>query len=105
MQGPRVLVRVVQDHEYDRGDYHQWITLGARVWANRLGYSNPRMCFAEWTKWVCNSGSCSGWALVHDDAVVALIKEQERTVRPGLDLIPGFLDNGRSTPPREKMLP
>ena len=82
---PDVLVRVVQPHEYDRGDYHQWVTLGVRMKANRLGVSNPRMWDANWTKWICNSGSCAAWALVHDDATRRLLDECAGT--PGHRLV------------------
>lgn len=73
MRGDRLL-RVVVGHEPTADGYHEWITLGERVRANRLGISNPRMWDARWTKWICNSGSCPAWALVSDEAVAVLLE-------------------------------
>lgn len=70
---PDVAVRIVQPHIETEDGYHQWVTLGQRVKANRLGYSSPRMCFTEWTKWVCNSGDCPAWALVSDAFLADLL--------------------------------
>lgn len=70
-------LRVVQDHIVTDDGYHEWVTLGERVRANRLGVGNPRMWDARWTKWVCNSGSCPAFAFVSDDAVKAMLEAAE----------------------------
>lgn len=70
-----VAVRVVNPH-IDLGEdtYHEWVTFGERVKANRLGTPNPRMYDVRWTKWLCNNGECPAWALVSDDGVKGLIE-------------------------------
>lgn len=68
-------VRVVVEHVVTPDGYHEWVNLGERVKANRLGISNPRMWDRRWTKWVCNSGACPAWALVSDDGVRILLPE------------------------------
>lgn len=68
---PDLPVRIVVDHQ-DTGGYHEWITLGERVRANRLGIPNRRMWDARWTKWTCN-GRCGAWALVSDDGIRSML--------------------------------
>lgn len=67
-------VRIVRPHEdLPDSDYHEWISFGERVRADRLGRPHPRIISAEWVKWICNEPSCDAWALVKDDAVRALL--------------------------------
>lgn len=70
---PDVLVRIVVDH--DDGDYHEWVTNGDRVRADRLGRANRRMWSPNWTKWMCNG--CPAWALVSDDLVRISLQHAE----------------------------
>jgi hypothetical protein len=74
-----VYARIVIGHEHfdDELDYHEWITSGERVKADRRGHPNPRMTYAYWSKWICNNAQCSAWALVSDDGVKALIEAAE----------------------------
>lgn len=67
-------VRVILDHEDTEDGYHEWITLGERVRADRLGRRNPRLAFTEWTRWICNSGCCNAEAIVSDVAIRGLIE-------------------------------
>jgi hypothetical protein len=68
--------RVVIPHR-EQLDYHEWITFGDRVRANRLGVSNPRMMFADWTRWTCNNTECPALAFVSDAGVRTLIAAAE----------------------------
>lgn len=77
------LVRVVVAHEdHGEGDYHEWVCLDDRVKADKRGRLNPRMMFATWTRWICNSPDCSAWALVSDNAIIGLIEEAPGGRRP-----------------------
>lgn len=80
----KVLVRIVQPHEERPdspfGDYHEWVCLGERVKADRLGRGNPRMYMANWSKWVCNNPDCFAFAFVSDDLALEAIKEAESSL-------------------------
>lgn len=69
-----IRVRVVRAHD-DLGedDFHEWVQIGERVKADRLGRPNPRMWCADWQPWICNNPDCRGSVLVHLDAVQDLI--------------------------------
>lgn len=74
-----VSVRIVIPHQHvgDIPDYHEWINTGQKVKADRRGHPNPRMVMAEWQRWICNNTDCAGLALVHENAIVALIEGAE----------------------------
>lgn len=68
-------VRVLHGHvDLGLDEYHEWITLGGRVKADRLGRPNPRIIDTQWALWSCNNGDCMAQALVHDSAIARLIE-------------------------------
>ena len=69
---PDVTVRIARPHNW-RLDWHEWIFLGERIRANRLGHPNPRMHYPEWQRWICNNTECGAWALIHDQAIRDLL--------------------------------
>lgn len=74
----RVLARIVTPHaETPDTDYHEWITLGDRIKADRTGRLNARVWLEAWTEWRCNNPDCPGLAYVADDGIVHLIEEAE----------------------------
>lgn len=74
-----VLARITTPHTNlgPENTYHEWITLGDRVTADRTGRSNARVVVPTWTEWLCNNPDCSGTALVADAGIVHLIQEAE----------------------------
>jgi hypothetical protein len=69
----RVKVQAPHDDLGD-DDFHEWVQIGPNVQADRLGRLNSRMMTADWQPWVCNNPDCRGRALVHLDAIEALIR-------------------------------
>lgn len=75
-----VYARVVIPHsDLGEDDYHQWITRGERVRADKLGRPHPQMYDDHWTRWICNNGDCPAWALVADHAIVDMLDEAEQS--------------------------
>lgn len=59
-------------------DYHEWVYLGGRVKADRLGRRNPRMWSSNWMLWICNNPDCVGMAIISLEHISRMILRAER---------------------------